>query len=231
MGLVHHNLSVNDETYLLYPPASELVLIVHLQAPAPVNPSKASLGSVEKDRLKMSSSELYKGKTTTESLERLMEKIGQLKSASAPKQQSQRTPSTNEPHPYGEPNPRGSTPTGTESKGQIYRDVKVSNSGGYVKESSKIENQRRIREINAKIGSMSALEPAMEQVPEESVRTISPSTPAKSIGKEMGSSVRTRASAASTFSRSSNGTPYKKKLSTLDGVENTSMHMILVSTM
>lgn len=214
MGSAHHNLSTNGVTYLLYAPASELVLIVHLQAPAPVNPSKANLGSVEKDRL-----------------ERLMEKIGQLKNASAPKQQSQRTPSTNDPHPCGESNPRGSTPTGTESKGQIYRDVKISNSGGYVKESSKIENQRRIREINAKIGSMSALEPAMEQVPEESARTISPSTPAKSIGNEKSSSVQTRASAASTFSRSSNGTPYKKKLATLEGVDNTSMHMTLVSTM
>jgi hypothetical protein len=90
---------------------------VSFQTPAAVTLSKTNMGSTEKDWLKNPSSDYSSGKQSSGSLERLREKIGQLKSVGAMKSATQKSfehhrpldTSTLEHHFVGELHARSST--------------------------------------------------------------------------------------------------------------------------
>ena len=192
--------------------------------------SKTNLGSTEKDWLKNPSSDYSSGKQSAGSLERLREKIGQLKSAGALKSATQKSfehhrhpdTSTLEHHFVGELRTRSSTPNVSETPVHVYRDEKVSNSGGTQREALKAESQRLKREMNSRVISEPILEHARDsgdQDNDDFENPISLSTSTKS------SSVKDSESMQSHVPTFSNGALNKKKLSASDYLDGSSEYL------
>ncbi|KAG0616464.1 hypothetical protein M758_5G117800 [Ceratodon purpureus] len=149
------------------------------QTPSAVTLYKTNVGSTEKDWdwLKNPSSDYSSGKQSAGSLERLREKIGQLKSVGAMKSASQKSSehhrpldtSTLEHHFVGEIHTRSSAPHVSETPVHVYRDEKVSNSGGTQRETMKVESQRRKREMNSRIVSHAIPENARSSAEQDTV--------------------------------------------------------------
>lgn len=175
------------------------------QAPAAVISSKTNLGSTEKEWLKNVSSDYSTGKQSAGSLERLKEKIGQLKSVGAVK--THKSTSTFDQ--------RGLSPNVSEAAVHVYWDEKVSKLGGVPKETMKAESQRHIREINSRITSQSIHQQnPVEQDADDRGKPISLLTPAKSsVGNDDGSSMQKHELLFS------HGNPHKNKLPVSDSID------------
>lgn len=154
------------------------------QCPAAVNLCKTNLASSDKDWLKNSSADYFSGKQPAKSLELLREKIGQLRNGGALKQSSPKTASTLDHHSVGESHSRGHTPSIFESSVHVYRDEKVLNSGGTLKEKMKPESHTRKDEVYSRNISPPFLEyekNSIEQNYDDRESPVSFSTPSISF--------------------------------------------------
>lgn len=178
------------------------------QAPAAVTSSKTNLGSTEKEWLKNVSSDYSSGKQSAGSLERLMEKIGQLKTVGAVK--THKSTSTFDQ--------RGLSPNVSEAAVHVYSDDKVSKIGCIQKETLKADSQRHNRETNSRNTSQPIHQQnPVEQDVDDRGKPISLSTPAKSsAGNDDGSSMQKLESLLS------RGNPYKNKLPGFDSIDTSS---------
>lgn len=183
-----------------------------------VTSSKTNLGSTEKEWLKNALSDYSSGKHSAGSLERLKEKIGQLKSVGALKPLPSKTASTFDSHAVGELHSRGLSSNVSEAAVHIYRDEGVSKSGGIQKETLKAESQRRNREINSRNVSLPIHEqnPAEQDVDDRGKPNTLLTPIQSSAGKDYGSLMQSH---GSSYSR---GTPYKQKLPGSDSIESSS---------
>lgn len=159
-----------------------------------MNLCKTNLASSDKDWLKNSSADYLSGKQPAKSLELLREKIGQLRNGGALKQSSPKTASTLDHHSVGESHSRGHTPSIFESSVHVYRDEKVLNSGGTLKEKMKPESHTRKDEVYSRNISPPFLEyekNSIEQNYDDRESPVSFSTPSISFtGKGNGSSLQ-----------------------------------------